>query len=200
MKKVNRLVVISFFVFLTLLSPFIWCFIPSCDDLLLGQYICREPEINPNTSQPITCEPGNSMTLNCTIIPGLQCKSNNNTIYKDGWFLRKYKNGCTYSTDYHYHTALTLTVFFGWLGLDRFYLGYYAVGFIKLTTFGLFGILYLIDGILITLQILGPANGEQYFIPHFGPKSSYVGYDSNDDYSKVNCIGCFKGKNDHNEL
>uniref|UniRef100_A0A0N5CDL5 TM2 domain-containing protein n=2 Tax=Strongyloides papillosus TaxID=174720 RepID=A0A0N5CDL5_STREA len=198
MIAINRLSKIAFFILL-FLTIIVWSPIPECSELLMGQFICKEPEINPNTSQPITCAPGNTILLNCTIIPGLKCQING-TINTKTWFMKKLNNGCTYSTNYSYHTAVTLSVFFGWLGIDRLYLGYYAIAFFKLITFGLFGVFYLLDVILIALQILGPANGEQYFIPHFGPKSTYVGYDNSDIDDQVNCLGCFKGKPEHGEL
>ena len=40
------------------------------------------------------------------------------------------------SSTHSYETALALSVFFGMLGLDRFYLGYPAIGLLKLATFG----------------------------------------------------------------
>jgi TM2 domain-containing membrane protein YozV len=35
-----------------------------------------------------------------------------------------------------FHTAVGLSVFLGFLGIDRFYLGYPAIGLVKLCTFG----------------------------------------------------------------
>lgn len=49
-------------------------------------------------------------------------------------FLKRVPNGCAYSTGVDYSTALLLSVFLGWLGIDRIYLGYYAIG-LKLTVF-----------------------------------------------------------------
>lgn len=48
--------------------------------------------------------------------------------------------------------ALVLAIFFGWLGVDRFYLGHIGVGLLKLFTFGLFGIMWVIDIILIAVK------------------------------------------------
>lgn len=42
-------------------------------------------------------------------------------------------------------TALILSVLFGTLGADRFYIGDYKMGIVKLVTYGGFGILWLID-------------------------------------------------------
>lgn len=45
--------------------------------------------------------------------------------------------------------ALALAICFGWLGLDRFYLGRAGIGILKLLTAGLFGILWIVDIIMI---------------------------------------------------
>lgn len=45
--------------------------------------------------------------------------------------------------------AAMLSLFLGWFGIDRFYLGYVGTGILKLITFGGCGIWYLIDLILI---------------------------------------------------
>ena len=46
-------------------------------------------------------------------------------------------------------TALILSFFFGTLGFDRFYLGCTGTGFLKLITFGGFGIWALVDFVRI---------------------------------------------------
>jgi TM2 domain-containing membrane protein YozV len=48
-----------------------------------------------------------------------------------------------------YLTAFLLSLFLGWLGVDRFYLGYIGTGILKIITFSGFGIWYLID--LVTI-------------------------------------------------
>lgn len=40
---------------------------------------------------------------------------------------------------------LFLAVFFGWCGLDRLYKGAFFTGFLKMITFGGFGIWWLLD-------------------------------------------------------
>lgn len=46
-------------------------------------------------------------------------------------------------------TAIILSLLLGGLGIDRFYLGYIGLGILKLLTGGVFGIMWLIDLILI---------------------------------------------------
>ena len=55
--------------------------------------------------------------------------------------------------------AILLSFFFGYLGIDRFYLGYTGMGLLKLFTFGLFGILWLIDLLRIIFGDLKPRDG-----------------------------------------
>ena len=55
-------------------------------------------------------------------------------------------------------------------GADRFYLGYHALGLIKLSTLGFFFLGQLIDVILIATQVVGPANGKGYLIDLYGAK------------------------------
>ena len=55
--------------------------------------------------------------------------------------------------------ATILSFFFGIFGVDRFYLGYAALGVVKLFTVGGCGIWWLIDFFRITLGNLGPAYG-----------------------------------------
>ena len=59
-------------------------------------------------------------------------------------------------------TALLLSIFLGGFGVDRFYLGYIGMGILKLLTGGVFGILYIIDIIMIATGSLQPADGSPY--------------------------------------
>ena len=56
-------------------------------------------------------------------------------------------------------TAFVLAWLLGYLGVDRFYLGYTGLGFLKLLTLGACGIWSLIDLILIGIGCMKDANG-----------------------------------------
>ncbi len=55
--------------------------------------------------------------------------------------------------------ALLLSIFFGPVGADRFYLGQIGWGALKLITFGGLGVWWLLDIILISTQNLRDENG-----------------------------------------
>ncbi|KAG8508529.1 TM2 domain-containing protein 1, partial [Galemys pyrenaicus] len=71
---------------------------------------------------------------------------------------------------YSYKVAVALSLFLGWLGADRFYLGYPALGLLKFCTVGFCGIGSLIDFILISMQIVGPSDGSSYIIDYYGTR------------------------------
>ncbi len=60
-----------------------------------------------------------------------------------------------------YTTALILSVLFGGLGVDRFYLGFVGLGLLKLFTGGGFGLWWLIDIIFIATRNLKDSNGNE---------------------------------------
>ena len=62
-------------------------------------------------------------------------------------------------SDKDWLVAVVLSALLGTLGIDRFYLGYIALGVLKLLTFGLCGIWWLIDLILIAVGSLNDADG-----------------------------------------
>lgn len=59
-------------------------------------------------------------------------------------------------------TAILLSIFLGFLGIDRFYLGHYEIGIVKLFTLGAYGILWLLDIIGIAIGMVEPADGKGY--------------------------------------
>lgn len=57
-------------------------------------------------------------------------------------------------------TALIISLFLGEFGIDRFYLGYYGLGLLKLITVGGFGIWYIIDIIQIARGKMTTKDGQ----------------------------------------
>ncbi|KAF9580693.1 hypothetical protein BGW38_002563 [Lunasporangiospora selenospora] len=62
-------------------------------------------------------------------------------------------------SDRSYPIAILLSIFFGYVGIDRFYLGYIISALLKLITAGGLGIWYIIDIILIVIGALPDHNG-----------------------------------------
>jgi TM2 domain-containing membrane protein YozV len=85
--------------------------------------------------------------------------------------------------------ACLLCVFFGYLGLHRFYVGKIGTGVIQLLTFGGFGIWYLIDILMLSAGEFEDSNGYKlagstrklvalilcYFLGIFGVHRFYTG-------------------------
>ena len=62
-------------------------------------------------------------------------------------------------SDKEWLVAVILSLVVGWLGIDRFYLGYIGLGILKLVTLGGFGIWAIIDLILIVIGNMTDAQG-----------------------------------------
>jgi len=132
---------------------------PSCGDLLFGQYSCSIPPIDQTTNELQGCTPNNTVSATCTALPGVQC---------EGPLQWEIEVPCRYTNGYKYTTAISLSVFLGYFGIDRFYLGYPTIAFLKLITFGGFVVGNLIDIMLIANQVVKPADGSGYIISQFG--------------------------------
>jgi len=65
-------------------------------------------------------------------------------------------------------TAYVLSTFFGCFGADQFYLGFNGMGFLKLFTFGGFGILWLMDIVKIgSAPVMTPTYKTDNSLPHY---------------------------------
>jgi len=62
-------------------------------------------------------------------------------------------------SDKDWATAALLSFYLGWLGIDRFYMGYIGLGVLKLLTAGGCGIWALVDAILIGLNKVPDSSG-----------------------------------------
>lgn len=165
-----------------------------CHQLYAAQYCCASPAIDTNTQQAVGCRRDNTVDMLCFALDGVVCDgtlyleytnstdaddpvdatSCNDRVYTSSDTIFNRSQPCYFidpNNKHDFHTALALSVFFGPLGLDRFYLGYHGYGFAKLCTGGFFTLGWLADIILIALQIVKPADGTQYFMPHYGPRS-----------------------------
>lgn len=67
----------------------------------------------------------------------------------------------TLESDRSWGTAVCLSIFLGWLGVDRFYLGSAWLGLIKLFTFGGFLLWWIIDIILLLCGAVRDGEGRR---------------------------------------
>ncbi|XP_064372373.1 TM2 domain-containing protein 1 isoform X2 [Dromaius novaehollandiae] len=107
-----------------------------CDELRLGQYICDDPKIDNSTQEPMNCT-NHTAYVQCLPAPNITCKDHLG-IEKvfTGNEVGFYKPiACRNVNGYSYKVAVALSLFLGWLGADRFYLGYPALDSIISTYF-----------------------------------------------------------------
>ncbi|XKL59721.1 hypothetical protein PGB90_000737 [Kerria lacca] len=137
-----------------------------CASLMKGEYICPDPKydhIDHKTQQPKGCTRENKAKVRCIAADGIKCKeTGNQTFYGE--------IPCKWTNGYHFETTLLLSIFLGMFGVDRFYLGYHAIGLFKFCTLGFLFIGQLVDVVLIATQTVGPADGSYYIIPYYGPR------------------------------
>ncbi|XP_071421413.1 TM2 domain-containing protein 1 [Pithys albifrons albifrons] len=142
-----------------------------CEELRMGQYMCDEPKIDNSTQEPMNCT-NHTAYVQCLPAPNITCKDHLGiekvfTGHEVGFYKPV---ECRNVNGYSYKVAVALSLFLGWLGADRFYLGYPALGLLKFCTVGFCGIGSLIDFILISMQIVGPSDGSSYIIDYYGAR------------------------------
>lgn len=141
-----------------------------CDDLDPNQYLCKNYAVDTITQQSVTCAADNSIQVMCETAEHIKC------VGKDqfGIFNRTVPSACHYGAHVSYTTTVLLSIFLGFFGIDRIYLGYYALGLIKMFSLGGLFVFWLVDIILISLQLLGPADGTAYAMAYYGPKAQMI--------------------------
>uniref|UniRef100_A0A0K0DD26 TM2 domain-containing protein n=1 Tax=Angiostrongylus cantonensis TaxID=6313 RepID=A0A0K0DD26_ANGCA len=147
---------------------------------VLSRYACESPVINLDTQQPLNCNEDNSVTGKVSFFCFF--------LYMNKFIL--IPNFCSYNAHIHHSNALLLSLFFGFLGFDRIYLGYYAIGIIKMFSLGGLFVLWLVDVVLIALQLLLPADGSGYIINYYGPRVTPLRFDGATNYSIYTCVDC----------
>ncbi|XP_027550304.1 TM2 domain-containing protein 1 isoform X1 [Neopelma chrysocephalum] len=133
--------------------------------------MCDEPKIDNSTQEPMNCT-NHTAYVQCLPAPNITCKDHLGvekvfTGHEVGFYK---PIECRNVNGYSYKVAVALSLFLGWLGADRFYLGYPALGLLKFCTVGFCGIGSLIDFILISMQIVGPSDGSSYIIDYYGAR------------------------------
>lgn len=79
------------------------------------------------------------------------------------------------TNDTAYVTATYFSLFLGFLGVDRFYMGYVGLGILKLITLGGFGIWWLIDLIWISLGNAKTKDGVRLLRNEADTRLVYIG-------------------------
>jgi len=91
----------------------------SCDELLVGQFECDFLNIDPETQELRNCSQNGKTSVNCTTLPGISCVYNERTL--NGSVANHFTKlvDCRWTNKTHYSTAVILSIFLGWLGVDR---------------------------------------------------------------------------------
>ncbi|XP_077869201.1 TM2 domain-containing protein biscotti-like [Saccoglossus kowalevskii] len=148
-------------------------------DSIVIQYYCSKPDIDPDTQAPEGCTKESTVAVNCFPAPNITCSG----VTYNGTQVGFQKNvPCRYTNGVYYEVSVLLSIFLGMFGIDRFYLGYPAIGLLKFCTLGFFFLGQLIDVILIASQVVGPADGSEYIIDAFGARLIHITLDNETFY------------------
>ncbi|XP_028855680.1 TM2 domain-containing protein 1 [Denticeps clupeoides] len=159
--------------------------VDDCESLRLGQYICLDPKIDDATQEPESCKDLIAW-VECKPAPNVTCRLSNGTLFKFSGEEVGFNKSvpCRNVSGYSYKVAVALSLFLGWLGADRFYLGYPALGLLKFCTVGFCGIGSLVDFMLISMQIVGPSDGSDYIVDYYGARLTRLSI-TNETYRKT---------------
>ncbi|CAF3697186.1 unnamed protein product [Rotaria sp. Silwood1] len=124
-------------------------------------YICRYCYQTPldelACTSNIACrhyQNSNHYKSNCTIADDTQLCLGSRTFYRN--------IECNWTSGHKKLNTLLISIFFGGLGFDRFYLGHIKEALGKIFSFGGLGIWTLIDSVLIACGYLTPDDGSVY--------------------------------------
>lgn len=125
-----------------------------CSDLPDWQLNCSIiPQSETDKPYTMNCPSSGKYTYDCIPYEGITCEGDK-TVQKS--------LNCYPTEGKNPGTALCLSIVLGFLGVDRFYLGYPTIGLFKLFTGGFFGLGWYIDIFLIALRLAKPARGGVY--------------------------------------
>ena len=148
---------------------------PKCSSLLMGQFRCDDPDIDPSTQQARGCDESRNVKVQCRPAPNITCIPDK--VLNSAEAPKKFNGSqagfiqsvdCKWTNGYSFETSLLLSIFLGMFGIDRFYLGYPAIGLLKFSTLGFFFLGQLIDVLLIATQTVKPSDGSDYLINYYG--------------------------------
>jgi len=90
-----------------------------------------QPPVDPLTQSLEGCEEGGWVNVSCFAAPGVRCGGEE---YNETQCIFQQRQPCRYVNGrrYNYYVAVALSLFLGMLGIDRFYLGYPAIGEVSL--------------------------------------------------------------------
>jgi len=158
----------------TSLDPLTPSKLVDCSMLRMGQYLCPDPSYNlvdPKTQEIYGCTKENKAKIRCLAVDGLICNETGKRTFTK-------EVPCKWTNGYSFETSLLLSIFLGMFGVDRFYLGYPAIGLAKFCTLGFMFLGQLIDIILISTQTVGPADGSAYVMPYYGARVEVIRSDN----------------------